>query len=77
MLYELDIEEGKEKPVINFLKQLDFLTIKPIGKSVKKKVDSRITDTGDLPYFDTCPDWNMDVKEMRKKDTNRRLEGWL
>ena len=77
MLYELDIEEGKEKPVINFLKQLDFLTIRTVGKSVKKKVDKRITEAGDLPYFDSCPDWNMDVKEMRKNDTNRRLEGWL
>jgi hypothetical protein len=37
MIYELDIEEGKEKPVINFLKQLDFLTVRAVKKTAKKK----------------------------------------
>jgi hypothetical protein len=77
MLYELEIEDGKEKPVINFLKQLDFITVRSVKKPRSKKVDKKSTETGDLPYFGACPDWEMDVKEMRKKDTARRLEGWL
>jgi len=77
MIYELEIEEGKEKPVINFLKQLDFLSVKAVKKPRKKKVEKKAAETEDLPYFGMCPDWEMDVKEMRKKDTIRRTEGWL
>ncbi len=77
MIYELIIDEGKEKTVINFLKQLDFVTVKAVKKKPVKKVEKKTGQAGDMPYFDTCPDWEMDVKEMRRKDTLKRIEGWL
>ncbi len=77
MIYELEIEDGKENPVINFLKQLDFLTIKSIKKTSRKKVVQKTPETVDLPYFGVCTEWEFDVKELRKNDSSRRLEGWL
>jgi hypothetical protein len=77
MIYEMIIEEGKEKPVINFLKQLDFVTIKSVKKTSKQKVEKINGIQNDLPYFGACPEWEMDVKEMRKNNTKKRIEGWL
>ncbi len=56
MIYELEIEEGKEKQLIEFLKQLDFVSIKAIKDKKKKTI--KASDTSDLPYFDSCLDWN-------------------
>ncbi len=76
MIFELEIKDGKEKFVINFLKQLDFVKVKAV-KSRKKKAESEAPESGNLPYFSTLPDWALDVKEMRKRDTVKRAEGWL
>ena len=77
MTYELIIDAGKEKTVINFLKQLDFVTVKAVKKDSKKKIEKKTEPLEDLPYFGLCPDWDMDVRGMRKKSTEKRLKGWL
>jgi hypothetical protein len=77
MIYKLEIEEGKEKPVINFLKQLDFVTVSVIKKASKSGAKTTPLQHNDLSYFDTCPTWDMDVKSMRKKDIKKRIKGWL
>ncbi len=76
MTYELIIHEDKEKQVINFLKQLDFVTVKAVKKPVKKKIEKKTEAGKDLPYFGICPDWDLDVKKMRKESTEKRLKGW-
>ncbi len=77
MIYELDIEDGKEKPIINFLKQLDFLTIRQIKKSEDKITPTKKEAGSDLSYFDTCPEWELNTDELRKMDTAKRIKGWL
>jgi hypothetical protein len=60
MIYELVIEEGKEKQVINFLKQLDFVTLKTVKKSPKKALKYKAAEGHELSYFGTLPGWEMD-----------------
>ncbi len=73
MTYELTIEGNKEKQVIAFLKQLDFVQI----KKVQKKTAEKKREVKDPTYFDACPDWDLDVKELREKSSKNRLAGWL
>ncbi len=76
MIFELEIKDGKEKFVINFLKQLDFVSVKAV-KSRKKKTSQATSESNNLSYFNTLPDWDMDIKAMRKNDTIKRAEGCL
>ena len=64
--YELTIEKGKEKAVINFLKTLDFVSIKAQKDQGDKK--TKTPPQQDPSYFDSCPDWKMDIKAMRKNN---------
>lgn len=77
MIYELVIQQGKEKQVINFLKQLDFVRLKTVKKTREKTVKSKSTQQHEPSYFNTLPEWKMDVKTLRQKNTKKRLEGWL
>ena len=56
MTYELTIDPGKEKSVINFLKQLDFVTVTRVKKSNEKKAQ------GNEPAIN-LDDYNKDVDE--------------
>lgn len=75
MIYELTIEDNREKTVIAFLKQLDFVKIKKVPKSTKSKKTHPVQDD-DLPYFGAAPDWDIDASELRKKNTKQRLSEW-
>jgi hypothetical protein len=76
MTYELTIDGNKEKQLLAFLKQLDFVQIKKVQKkTAEKKTEKR--EVKDPPYFDACPDWDVDVKALREKSTKNRLAGWL
>jgi hypothetical protein len=75
MIYELTIEDSKEKQVIAFLKELDFVTLKKVTKS--KTVKKKVAPTGhyDLPYFGVCPEWDVEAGDLRKT-ANKRLIKW-
>jgi hypothetical protein len=77
MIYELIIEDGKEKPVINFLKQLDFISVKAVKKDKTAKKKTETKPLQDPSYFDSYPNWEMDIETIRKKSTKKRLNGWL
>ena len=56
MTYEFTIDPGKEKSVINFLKQLDFVTVTRVKKSNEKKAPR------DEPAIN-LDDYNNDIDE--------------
>ena len=76
MTYELTIEQGKEKAFISILKQLDFVTVKPVKKTAQAKNTKLSAFKGDLPYFGACPDWDMDIKAERGKSAKKRISKW-
>jgi len=75
MIYELTIEDSKEKQVIAFLRQLDFVTVKKVGNGKVGKKKATQKDTYDLPYFGACPNWDAEASNLRKT-ANKRLSKW-
>ena len=56
MTYELTIDPGKEKSVIKFLKQLDFVTVTRVKKSSSKKPGPKAPSV-------SLDDYNKDIDE--------------
>ena len=75
MIYELTIEDSKEKQVIAFLKDLDFVKVKKVTKSKTVTKKAAPTDNYDLPYFGACPEWDVEADDLRKT-ANKRLIKW-
>ena len=75
MIYELIIENNKEKSVIGFLKQLDFVKIRKVQKNTRPKKVQPIQDD-ELPYFGADVNWDIDAAELRKKGVKKRLTEW-
>ncbi len=75
MIYELTIEDDKEKQVVAFLKQLDFVQLKKVAKSkvTLKKATRKKND--DLPYFGSCLNWDVESSDLRTT-ANKRLTKW-
>ena len=72
MKYELTIENDKAKPVIAFLKQLDFVKVKA-AKSIQKEATKSNTK---LSYFGSCPDWKAEANELRSSSNIKRIKTW-
>ncbi len=75
MIYELTIEDNKEKQVIAFLKQLDFVKVKKVVRAKVAKKKSVHADSYDLPYFGAYPEWDAEASDLRKT-ANKRLIKW-
>jgi hypothetical protein len=75
MTYELIIEDSKEKQVIAFLRQLDFVQLKKLPKNKVAKKKSVKETTGDLPYFGACIDWEVEASDLRKS-ANKCISEW-
>jgi hypothetical protein len=75
MTYELIIENNKEKQVIAFLKELDFVKLKKLPKSkiAQKKIAK--SEANDLPYFGACVNWDVEASDLRKS-ANKRISEW-
>ena len=73
MIYELTIENNRDKTVIAFLKQLDFVKIKKVQKSTRPKKNQPTKDD-ELPYFGAALDWDIDASELRKKNSNQHIQ---
>jgi len=76
----LEIQDEKAKSVIAFLKQLDFVKIKlSPAASLKKKIvkPSRKTPPdSEIPYFNTCPQWDTDASILRHGGSRKRVKEW-
>ena len=68
MIYELTIENNRDKTVIDFLKQLDFVKIKKITKNTQPQ-KTKPKQEIDFPYFGAAPDWDIEASELRKKNS--------
>jgi hypothetical protein len=81
MELQITVDEKKAKHFLAFLKDLDFVTVKPMPVSKKKAVaktqnKTELTDE-DFPYFGSCPEWDVDADELRYGGAEKRLKGWL
>jgi hypothetical protein len=78
MIYELEITGEKAKFVIAFLKQLEFVKVKLSPAAPKKKMNmpSGKNSHTDLPYFNSCPEWDAEASAIRHNGSGKRVKGW-
>ena len=69
---QITVEERKAKQFVAFLKELDFVEVKKTLKTPSQNKKKKTT----LSYFDSCPDWDIDASELRKKSNNREKAQW-
>ncbi len=75
MSYELIIEGEEGAALIHFLKQLDFVTIKPLEETSEPPIIAN-NNGEDLAYFDAAPDWGIDAATLRAASNTRRPASW-
>lgn len=79
MILQVTVDEDKAKSFLAFLKDLDFVKVKPLSSPKKKEaVKPKIEEKPAEPkfaYFGSCPDWDIDAAELRAT-SNRRKAQW-
>ena len=70
MELQITVDEKKAKHFLAFLKDLDFVVVKETASKVtaKKKKDP------EFAYFGSCPDWEMDAKELRATSHRKKAQ---
>ncbi len=76
MTYQITVDDDKAPAFVNFLKELEFVTISE-GEQAPYKEKKLLNPDEPLPYFGAFPDWDLEADNRRKNDTEKRLNGWL
>jgi hypothetical protein len=74
MEYELTIEKGKAKPVIAFLKQLDFVKVTPLKKKSADQQKMPASKKKSIPYFNAASGWDIDAEVLRKQSAGKNAK---
>jgi hypothetical protein len=76
MIYELIIQSDKEKSVMAFLKQLDFVHIKKAEKRIAESMSKPKSNQKGIQYFGVCLDWDIDASELRSQSSGKHNQKW-
>jgi hypothetical protein len=68
---QISVDDSKAKKFIAFLKELDFVVVRPLFKEASPKARK----TPKFSYFGSCPDWDVDAQELRQSG-NRDKAQW-
>ena len=76
----IDTKTKQAQKFIELIATLPFAKILEEHPSPVKKVRAQGPQSSghtDPSYFDALPDWQVDVKKIRKDNTIKRTKGWL